>query len=140
MTDCVFCKIVAGDLPAERIYENEKVLAFMDIRPTNEGHVLVIPKEHSTNILDINEPDWIELARAVRHISCAVKGATKSCGLNISMNVEACAGQVVMHPHAHIIPRYENDGLELWHGKEYESENIMQELANKIRSVIEKNG
>jgi len=136
MNDCIFCKIVAGDLPAEKVYEDEKVLAFMDIRPTNAGHVLVIPKAHSTNVLDIEESDWVEVAKATRNIAKATKSATQACGLNLIMNVEPCAGQVVMHPHAHIIPRYENDGLEIWHGKEYESETIMQELANKIRNEL----
>ena len=135
MSDCLFCKIVNKEIPANIVYENEHVLAFLDISPVNKGHTLVIPKKHSKNILDIEEQDYVELQKAVRILADKVKSATGACGVNVMQNNEPCAGQVVFHSHIHIIPRHEKDGLELWHGQEYEDEEEMQNLANKISKL-----
>lgn len=128
--DCIFCKIVNKELPANVVYENDTVMAFLDITPVNLGHTLVVPKEHSTNIFDISDNAWIEVMQAVKKIAPAVKEGTKACGINIGMNNNLCAGQVVMHPHVHIMPRFENDGRELWHGKEVQQEDLKDVLEN----------
>lgn len=133
--DCIFCKIVNKELPAEVVYEDEHTLAFLDINPTNEGHTLVIPKKHSANLLDMDEEDFAHVSKTVHRLAPKIKQATGACGINVIMNVEPCAGQVVMHPHVHIIPRFENDGLEIWHGKPYESEEKMKKIAEKIKSA-----
>ena len=133
--DCIFCKIVNKELPANIIYENDSVLAFLDITPVNLGHTLVVPKEHSTDIFDISDNSWIEVMKVVKKVAPAVKEGAKACGINIGMNNNPCAGQVVMHPHVHIMPRFENDGRELWHGKEVSQEEL-QNTAKNIKNAL----
>ena len=119
MNECVFCKIIAGELPAYKVYEDEKTLAFLDIRPVNAGHTLVIPKKHSTNIFDIDREDWLAVADVVRKLAIAVEKGVQADGVNIAMNNREHAGQVVHHPHVHIIPRFKGDGLRLMPQREY---------------------
>lgn len=121
MTDCIFCKIVAGEIPADKIYEDQNVMAFMDIRPVSKGHVLVVPKNHSQDILEVNETDLHNTIVAARRISEAVVKATAADGFTISTNRGEVAGQTVFHLHFHIIPRYRKDGLAPWPHQESES-------------------
>lgn len=109
--DCIFCKIVAGRIPCTRVYEDEKALAFMDISPLNKGHLLVIPKEHFGNIMDIDPDLYGRLSGIVCRLSKAVKDALNPDGINVlQLNGEA-ANQVVPHLHMHLVPRWHGDGL-----------------------------
>ncbi len=119
MPDCIFCKIVRGDLPSYKIYEDENVYAFLDINPVNPGHTLVIPKKHAPDIFEIEESEWQHVMSAVRKISHAIETSLQPIGINLAMNNRPGAGQVVFHAHVHIMPRYENDGHALWKGKPY---------------------
>ena len=104
--DCIFCKIIDKEIPSKIIFENDFVVAFADIMPVNLGHILVVPKKHSTNVFDIDESDWVEVQKVVRKLAKIVKEATGACGVNINNNNGECSGQIIMHPHIHIIPRY----------------------------------
>jgi histidine triad (HIT) family protein len=107
--DTIFSKIIRREIPADIVYEDEDTLAFLDINPVNPGHVLVVPKAPARNVFDIDEENWLALMRTVRKISRAVKDATHADGINIDINNEAAAGQIVFHSHVHIVPRFEGD-------------------------------
>ncbi|EFQ57138.1 HIT family protein [Streptococcus downei] len=106
MSDCIFCKIIAGEIPSSKIYEDEKVLAFLDISQTTKGHTLVIPKEHVRNMLEMSDQTAADVFARLPKLARAIKTATGAKGLNILNNNEEVAGQTVFHAHIHIIPRY----------------------------------
>lgn len=135
MADCIFCKIVTGEIPAQKLYEDGRVLAFLDIRPVNPGHTLVIPKKHSTNILDIAPEDWAAVAEVARKMAVVIHDALGADGINLGMNNREHAGQVVDHPHVHVMPRRKGDGLALWHGKAYK-EGEDEAVAAKIKASL----
>jgi histidine triad (HIT) family protein len=136
MNDCIFCKIISGEIPAAKIYEDEQALAFLDVNPNNHGHTLVVPKEHAKNILDITEDSLSSMMPAVKKVSRAVFEGMGAAGLNITMNNERPAGQVVFHLHIHIIPRFVDDGLRVWTRKTPYKEGEMEQVAEKIRAVL----
>ena len=133
--DCVFCKIVKGDIPASKIYEDLTTFAFLDIAPVNIGHSLVISKEHFKDIHELPEDLVGQMMRTVKKVSAALK-SLPSDGVNVAMNNEGAAGQVVFHAHIHVIPRFKNDGFELWHGKKKYKKGEEEEIAKKIISSI----
>ena len=135
MPNCIFCKIIRGELPSYKVYEDEKTIAFLDIRPVNAGHTLVVPKVHSHNIFDIAPEDWTAVAEVVRVLAVAIEKGVSADGVNIAMNNREHAGQVVDHPHVHIIPRFKNDGLKLMPQRTY-MENEAEETLGKIRSAL----
>lgn len=120
-TDCLFCKIVTGEVPSHKVYEDESTFAFLDIHPINRGHALVIPKAHYRNIYDIPKDAFGELMQTVKLLAPKIKQAVGADGINIGMNNDEAAGQLVFHLHAHIIPRFINDGHAHWHGNPYQS-------------------
>lgn len=129
--DCVFCKIVRGDLPAFKVYEDARTLAFLDIRPVSAGHTLVVPKNHATNIYDIQPEDWGAVAETVRILASKIDAALETDGMNIAMNNREGAGQTVHHPHVHIIPRYQGDGIRLMPQRGYkegEAESVLAKI------------
>jgi len=131
--DCIFCKIISGEIQAEKVYEDEKTFAFLDAAPLTQGHTLVISKEHHVNILDTPDEILQAIITTVKKITIAVKEAVKADGVNISMNNEKAAGQAVFHIHMHIIPRYDNDGFSHWKRKEGSGDNMkgVQEAISK---------
>ncbi|PIR66719.1 MAG: HIT family protein [Parcubacteria group bacterium CG10_big_fil_rev_8_21_14_0_10_36_14] len=133
--ECIFCKITSGELPAEKIYETDRILAFLDIRPTNPGHVLVIPKEHHKNLIDTPDKLLCEIILAIKKIAPATVKATNAGGYNLVVNSESVAGQIIFHTHFHIIPRLIGDGHEIWHGKPY-SEGEIENIARKIKENL----
>jgi histidine triad (HIT) family protein len=135
MSDCLFCKIVAREIPAEIIHEDERTLAFLDIRPTNPGHSLVIPKSHSANVYEIASEDWANVMETARLLAPAIKTAAGATGMNIIMNNDPAAGQIIFHSHVHLIPRHDDDGFRHWLGKEYEG-NTKKETGEKIRNAV----
>jgi len=135
MNDCLFCKIIAGEIPAQKVYEDEKVLAILDIKPINPGHVVVILKEHAEDILDASEENAKAGIAAAQKIGLTLKRALGAGGINIHVNNGAVAGQMIKHAHLHVIPRFENDGRECWVGKEYDP-GEMEATAEKIRQAM----
>jgi histidine triad (HIT) family protein len=134
--DDIFLKIIRGDIPAHKVYEDETTLAFLDIKPHNKGHVLVIPKTQYRNILDIPEVVLCDMIRTAKKVAPAVKDAVEADGINIGMNNEAAAGQEVFHAHLHIVPRFTNDNI--YQGPrqlEYEA-GEMEKVAEKIKKEL----
>lgn len=114
MENCIFCQIIAGDLPACKVYEDEHVLAFLDITQVTKGHTLVIPKQHVRNILDMKAETAIQVFRKVPDIARSLQQVTGATGLNILNNSEEVAGQTVFHAHIHLIPRFDQtDGFKV---------------------------
>ena len=111
--DCLFCKIVAGDIPSTRVYEDERTIAFMDINPGSRGHLLVIPRAHSRDLLEIAPEDLEAVARTAQTMARRVKDRLAADGVNLINSCGAKAWQTVFHFHMHVIPRYEGDALRL---------------------------
>ena len=134
--DCIFCSIVAGDIPAAKVYEDEDVLAFMDIAPANPGHTLVIPKQHYRNIYDMPAEVGSKIMQVAIPLANAIRTALNPDGLNLFQSNEAAGFQTVFHFHLHLIPRWEDDPLRLpWRP----SEGDMAEIGNiaaKIREAL----
>lgn len=110
---CIFCKIVTGDIPCLKLYENNRVLSFMDIAPFNDGHCLVITKAHSPDLFSTNPEDLSTIAKTTLLIASAVKLALDPPGLNVLQANGPAAGQTVFHYHCHILPRMHNDNRTL---------------------------
>lgn len=136
MEECIFCKIVKKQIPSHIIYESGRVLAFLDIAPTNPGHTLIIPKEHFSTVLETPDDVLKELIITTKNIAKAVKEGVNADGVNIGINTEKAAGQIIFHTHLHIIPRFENDGLKSWPQKAYkpgQAENIKKEIIKHLK-------
>jgi len=136
MQDCVFCRIAAGELPAARVLETPKVLAFLDMAPVNYGHTLVIPKAHYQNFLDLPDDLWTEMGRVSRRVAQALRTVLYAQGFNLGMNNFEAAGQVVFHAHFHVIPRYFSDGLLLFPQESYRPGD-MEKTAAQLRQALE---
>ena len=131
MDDCIFCKIVRGELPSFKIYEDEKTIAFLDIHPVNPGHTLVIHKNHSRNIFEISSEDWTNVTETARMIAGVIEKTLKAKGVNLMMNNREYAGQIVDHTHIHIIPRFSDDKHRHWAHASYkngEAENVLEKI------------
>jgi histidine triad (HIT) family protein len=111
--DCIFCKIVAGELPSEIVQEDEHTVAFMDINPWTRGHALVIPRNHSPNIYEVGDEDLRHTAVAAKKLALRMKERVRCDGVNVLNASEPAAWQSVFHFHMHVIPRYDDDPLEL---------------------------
>lgn len=134
--DCIFCRIIAGEIPSAKVYDKGGVFAFLDIAPVNKGHALVVPKGHYETLFDLPPDLGRELLAAMQTVGRAVMSATGASGLNVGMNNFEAAGQLVGHAHFHLIPRHAGDGLTLWTQHAYENGEEMQKLAQAIRSAI----
>lgn len=135
-SDCIFCKIVDGDIPCAKVYESETCLAFLDIAPVNAGHVLVLPKGHYPTLMDIPKELGNDLTEALSRVGKAVMKATKAEGLNLIQNNFEVAGQLVHHAHFHLIPRFSDDGLTLWPQTPYENQDEMNKIAADILNLL----
>jgi len=111
--DCIFCKIVAGDLPATKIDEDDRTIAFMDINPGTRGHALVIPKEHVRDLLEIDPGELAAVAQAAQRLAKRMPQALEADGVNVINSCGSAAWQTVFHFHLHVIPRYEDDTMRL---------------------------
>jgi histidine triad (HIT) family protein len=135
MSECIFCKIIDGEIPSSKVYEDEHVLAFLDISQVTKGHTLVIPKVHKENVYELTDEIAAKVFSAVPKISNAIKAEYNPIGLNILNNNGEDAGQSVFHFHLHIIPRYGNgDGFgAVWktHTDQYSPEDL-KEIADGI--------
>ena len=111
--DCIFCKIVAGEIPSHKLDEDDKTLSFMDINPWTKGHSLVIPKAHSRNIYDADPDDLAAVHVAAQRLAQRMRDRLNCEGINVVQSSEPAAMQTVFHTHVHVIPRYSDDGLRL---------------------------
>jgi histidine triad (HIT) family protein len=136
MPGCVFCEIVKGNIPSTKVYEDEVALAFMDINPISYGHTLLIPKEHFSQVSQMDTEKYQALVKMVPELTKAILEATGAAGLNVLQNNGRAAGQVVEHLHIHLIPRYEADGLGfIWKPKPAQAK-VLSELAQKVKSAL----
>ncbi|MBL8158205.1 HIT family protein [bacterium] len=133
--NCIFCKIVAGELPKFKVYEDENTLSFLTIEPMSKGHTLVIPKEHVPNVFETSPDTWSLAQETVRKVAHAVEKAMQADGVNINMNNREHAGQVVDHFHIHIIPRYKGDDLQHWPTRKIAA-GEGDEISTKISSTL----
>lgn len=130
---CIFCKIISGEIPSYKVYEDEKTLAFLDIKPINLGHTLVVPKNHYANLSEIPETELSNLILIVKKVAVLLAEKLNFSDYTISENNGPLAGQSVPHIHFHIIPRFQDDKLESWEHKEYK-EGEAEEIIKKILS------
>lgn len=107
--DCLFCAIIANQIPAHRVYEDDRVLAFLDIHPKTKGHTLIIPKTHARNLYDIADDDIAHIAVVAKKIATAMGTSLNTAGVNLLQSNEPAAQQEVFHFHLHVIPRYADD-------------------------------
>ncbi len=136
--DCVFCRIIRGELPSWKVYEDDDVVAFLDINPVTKGHTLVVPKQHYRNIFDAPDDVLAKVIAAAKKVAWALRRGLGAEGVHIVSNAEPAAKQVVFHFHVHVIPRWSNDGAELrWSRTKYSSDSEADEIAEKIRKAAE---
>jgi histidine triad (HIT) family protein len=138
MEDCIFCKIVNGDIPCTKVYEDEKVLAFADINPINTGHTLIIPKNHAENIWEISGDDLGAIHLASIKVAKAMREALNSAGIAFLQLNGRAVNQVVMHYHLHLVPRNADDPklpITAWELKPGDM-RVIQETADKIAAAL----
>jgi histidine triad (HIT) family protein len=131
--DCIFCKIAAGELPAEIVQEDEHTVAFMDINPWTRGHALVIPRRHSRNLYQVTEEDLARAGAAAKRLAERMRDRLGSDGVNVLNACEPAAWQTVFHFHLHVIPRYEGDPLRLPVQPHQANRDELSEVAAQLR-------
>ena len=131
----IFAKILRGDLPAHKVYEDEATFVFMDIMPRGDGHCLVIPKLAARNILDVDAESLAAVARTTQKLARAVKTAFSADGVTVQQFNETAGGQVVFHLHVHVIPRFEGVALQP-HTGQMEDQGVLAANAEKIRAAL----
>jgi len=137
MQNCIFCKIIAGQIPSCKVYEDEQTIAFMDIGPIVKGHLLVVPKKHFAHLLETPADVLAGLIVIVRKIAAAQQKALRADGVNIVQSNGRAAGQVVDHIHFHVIPRFVTDGHHWnWKAQKYSDDGEMRGLGDKIKNAL----
>jgi histidine triad (HIT) family protein len=131
--DCLFCKIVAGEIPAQRVDEDEHTIAFMDINPWTRGHALVIPREHARNLYDIPDDSLSHTVVAAKRLALRMKERLRCDGINLINSTEPAAWQTVFHFHVHVIPRYDDDPLQLPTRPQKGDPDEIAEVAEELR-------
>lgn len=134
--DCLFCKIIRGEIPSAKVYEDKHSFAFLDINPVNPGHTLFVPKKHFTNLYETPDETLKEITPTIKKLAVAVKKAVSADGINIGMNNDSAAGQLIFHAHFHIIPRHAEDGFRHWRGKRAYKDGEMNQTAEKIKANL----
>ena len=135
--NCVFCKIVTGKIPSTKVYEDEGVLAFIDIGPIVKGHVLVIPKAHFDSLTEVPAATLARIMEAVQRVAAAQMAGLGADGVNLHQANGAAAGQVVPHVHFHVIPRFNDDGHRWnWKSTTYSSPAETAAMADRIREAL----
>jgi histidine triad (HIT) family protein len=133
--DCIFCKIAAGDLPAEIVQEDEHTVAFMDINPWTRGHALVIPRNHSRNVYDAPDEDLEHATTAAKRLALRMRESLGCDGINLLNSSEPAAWQTVFHLHLHVIPRYDDDPLRLPGQPRQPEEGELAQVAAELRGT-----
>jgi histidine triad (HIT) family protein len=135
--DCIFCKIIAGDIPSFKVLDDDKVIAFMDVNPAAEGHALVVPKFHAANILDVS-PEWLAATiEGTRRVARAIQATLKPDGMNLIQATGPGAAQSVQHIHFHVLPRCADDGLTMNWGHVPGDMDAIGDLAQRIAANVE---
>lgn len=133
---CVFCEIVKGNIPSKKIYEDDNTIAILDLSQATYGHTLIIPKKHSSNVLEIDDESYVNAMKVAKKVARAIKKSFDDVlGFNLLNNCGEAAGQSVNHFHIHIIPRYKNDGIKI-EFVDNQGKFDMEEIKNKITKNI----
>ena len=135
--NCIFCKIIKGEIPSAKVYEDDLVYAFLDIAPFNFGHTLIIPKTHSHSLTTLPENYLAAMMAAAARLAPAILHATKAGGFNLLLNNGSVAGQEVPHTHLHIIPRFVDDAALLSAAKKHYEGSQIAEMADAIRARLD---
>jgi len=136
MSECVFCRIIAGQIPAARLLETAKAVAILDVNPVNRGHALIMPKRHAQSLLELMQDELHSCMSMVQRVARAVTEVTQCPGFNVLQNNHECAGQVVAHVHFHVIPRKPDDGFVLgWRQGSYR-EGEIERLGKQIHARL----
>jgi histidine triad (HIT) family protein len=135
-TNCVFCKIIAGQIPGIKVFEDDRSLAFMDINPRSDGHCLIIPKTHAPTLFDIGEEDLQAVMRTAKKVAMAIKASLGPDGMLVYQLNGRVAMQLVDHFHIHLVPRWENDGVDLSHGFQPGDLEKIRAIAAKIVGAL----
>lgn len=130
--NCVFCKIVAGEIPSKTIYEDEEFKVILDLGPATKGHALILPKSHAANLFELPEETASKVMVLAKKLGAQMKENLKADGLNLLQNNGEAAGQTVGHFHLHLIPRYKNDGQHITG----DPTEVTQEELEEIRKII----
>jgi histidine triad (HIT) family protein len=130
MTDCLFCKIINGEIPCYKIYEDEQIFAFLDIGPVSKGHTLVIPKNHASTMQEGTADDALAIIKTIYHIAPKIMKALGASGYNLGMNYGLSGGQDIFHTHMHFMPRY--DGVP----RKFEKQKVESIELEKIAQLI----
>ena len=133
MSDCIFCKIIKGEIPCTKIYEDKNTITFLDINPVTPGHLLVVPKSHHETIEETPEEVLSTTIAVVKKVIIALDKLNE--GTNIGVNNKIAAGQLVPHVHFHLIPRNKGDGLKHWGSKKYAKDEA-EAIADKIKRLL----
>jgi histidine triad (HIT) family protein len=132
MSDCIFCAILAGDAEASIVYEDERTVAFMDVRPVTPGHLLVIPRRHAPYLADLDPEDGAQMFRVGQGAAASLRASSLRCeGLNFFLADGVVAGQEVFHVHLHVLPRFEGDGF----GLRFPPDYVVRERAELDRAA-----
>jgi histidine triad (HIT) family protein len=131
--DCIFCKVVAGEIPGEIVDSDERTVTVMDINPATRGHVVVIPRDHSENLLTVAEEDLVATLAAVRRIVERMRETLEPAGFNVLNNMGRAAWQSIFHFHVHVIPRYADDPLQLPWLPEPAGQDELAAVAGELR-------
>lgn len=133
--DCIFCRIIAGDIPSYKVYEDDRVVAFFDILPISPGHTIVVPKQHMSDMENLDDEDMKAMSLALKKIGKAVMEGLGVKGYSIFLDNKSAANQHVPHVHFHLVPRAEGDGLERWPQSGY-SEGEAEECLKKVKESL----
>lgn len=129
---CIFCEIINGNIPAKKVYEDDKTLAILDLSQTTYGHTLVMPKVHSENSLQMDDEDLKSVISTCKKVANKLKDSLGAKGINILNNTGEAAGQSVMHTHFHLIPRYENDNFQIiFNENKYDLDEVLAKINKK---------
>ena len=134
--NCIFCKIIAGEIPSNTIYEDEEFKVILDASPASKGHALILPKEHYHDIYDIEEETAAHAMKLAKKLACHMTEVLKCDGFNLVQNNHEIAGQTVFHFHVHVIPRYEGGPVIAGWTPGEEKPEVLAETAEKIKSVL----
>ena len=135
MENCIFCKIISGEIPSTTVYEDDDVKAILDVNPAARGHVIVLPKKHAADVFSLPDEDLSKAICVAKKIAVALKEAYKCDGVNILQNNGEAAGQTVFHLHIHVIPRFEGDTISVkW--KQGEMPSDLDVIAGEIKECL----
>ena len=133
--DCIFCRIIAGEIPSHKVYEDDEALAFLDINPATRGHTLVIPKQHAPDLFGITPESASAVTRGTQRVAQIMRSVLQPDGINVLQNNGGAAGQVVFHYHVHVIPRWEGDrALGMWRPGATDHA-VLSALATELRNA-----